>query len=125
MVKAKKNVKKKVAARKNPKENTTWHKKIAFSREKNHKEWVKNVVEGKLRAALNPSVLRRTRLEKGLHQKAISDRLGISESVYGTIERGIRHVRPERAQEIAAILGKKAGELFKGATAEGRLVAKF
>lgn len=124
MKKSKSSTKKAGSVRKNPVESNTWHKKIAVSRGKN-KEWIKNLAQGKLRAALNPSLIRLARLEKGLHQAVLSSKLNVSESTFGAIELGKRLVKPDMADEIAQLLGKKYSDLFKSSSVKGKLIARF
>jgi DNA-binding XRE family transcriptional regulator len=119
----------KKATRKTSKSNPsqpsdTWHKKIALSREKN-KNWKKNLAKGKLKAALNPSVIRLARLQKGLDQGIVSKKIGVSASTFGSIELGKRLVKKDTANLIAKVLGKSLDSLFASSEVPNKFVAAF
>lgn len=116
---------KKATKRKNPVSKASdWHKKIAESRKKNT-SWKKNLAKGRLQAALNPSILRRARLEKGLPQEALAKKLGVSESTFGAIELGKRMVKLPAAKVLASALGKSIEKLFIAAKVPDKYLANF
>lgn len=92
------------------KKEKSWHKKIAANR---GERWLKNVLAGRRDALLNPSNIRLFRLKLNIHQEAIAKKLNVSESTFGSIERGKRKVSKQLAQQIAAILGTSDHKLFK------------
>lgn len=58
------------------------------------------------------SILRETRLKKGLTMQQIADKVGISKSYYSLIERGERRASYELTFEIAKILKTKPDCIF-------------
>jgi DNA-binding XRE family transcriptional regulator len=89
---------------------STWTKKISKNR---GTSWRQNILNGRREALLNPTALRLTRLRKKVHQFDIATRLDISESTFGSIERGRRPVKPEQAKKIAGYFGVPVAKLFK------------
>lgn len=55
--------------------------------------------------------IRAFRKLKGLTQQELSDRLGVSIAVLGSIERGTRTPKPELLQQIATVLRIDLAEL--------------
>lgn len=49
------------------------------------------------------SVLKKVRLENGLTQQEVADRLSIVVSAYGKVERGSCHLTIERLRELAEL----------------------
>lgn len=87
----------------------SWYKRIAEAR---GKSWHKNMLEGRRQAILNPSNIRLARLQLDIHQSKIAERLEMSESTFGAIERGKRPVKADVAQKISEILKKPMPKLF-------------
>lgn len=99
----------------------THHQKIAANR---GTKWRKNVVAGRLDAALNPSYMRISRLQKKLGQSDVAEKLGLSDSGYAAIERGKQPVKKPRALSIAKILRVDMNKLFVS-SGKGKFVASI
>lgn len=88
----------------------TWHKKIAKNR---GSQWRKNLVLGRRDSQLNPSLIKLARLKLGIDQSLIAEKLDVSVSTFGAIERGKQMVKLAKAREIAKILKMSVDKLFK------------
>ena len=86
-----------------------WHRKIAANR---GESWKKNVMAGRMEAMLNPSNIRLARIQKSILQSTIAQKLGMSESAFGAIERGRQKVKFEVAELISEILKLPIKKLF-------------
>lgn len=86
-----------------------WHRKIARNR---GESWKKNVMAGRRDALLNPSNIRIARLSLNIHQSTIAQRLNMSESAFGAIERGKQKVKEVVAKQIAKMLNLPLKKLF-------------
>jgi DNA-binding XRE family transcriptional regulator len=75
-------------------------------------EWRKSLIQGKLDSQLNPSKLKLLRVKMNVPQKYIADKVKMTLSYYGMIERGTRKVTKEQAEKICDLLGKKLSDLF-------------
>ena len=93
---------------KNPKSDE-WHRKIARNR---GDSWKKNVLAGRRDALLNPSNIRIARLSLNILQSTIAEKLNLSESAFGAIERGKQKVKETVAKQIAKILNLPLKKLF-------------
>lgn len=91
-------------------EDKSYFKTIAQNR---GEKWRKNMLQGRRDAQLNPSVLRLARLRKPLHQSMISEKLGMSTSSFGAVERGKRRVDLDTAKKIARLVAVPMSKLFK------------
>ena len=89
---------------------SNWHKKIAANR---GLKWRKNIALGRRDAQLNPSNIRLQRLKIGVQQEDIAKQLKISESTFGSIERGKRLVKLDVAKQISQRLKLPLNKLFK------------
>jgi len=58
--------------------------------------------------------LRAIRIEKGLSVAQLANQVGISDSFYYKIERGVRNPTLELAKEISDLLGSSIDDLFFG-----------
>lgn len=56
--------------------------------------------------------LRRLRMQKGLFQHQIAEKVGISKQLYSKIERGERRLSYDMAVKIAGVLGTTPDEIF-------------
>ena len=99
---------------KNPKSDE-WHRKIAKNR---GESWKKNVKAGRMDAFLNPSNIRIARLSLNILQSSIAQRLEMSESAFGAIERGKQKVKETVAKQIAKLLNTPFKKLFVSAGKE-------
>lgn len=102
----------------------SWHKKIAIARAKNP-EWRENLSLGKMKAELNPSAIRKARLEKQMHQEDIAKQLNMAKSTFGNIELGRQLVRKSVAHQIAKILSKPVNKLFASSTSSDKMKVIF
>lgn len=98
----------------------TWNKKVAASR---GESWKKALVEGKLKAKMNPTKLQLARANKQIPQIKAATDLGVSLATYGAIERARRPVSKATAKKVSSYFGKSEKSFFKP-YAKGRLVAK-
>ena len=64
-----------------------WNKKVATSRGAG---WQKKLTTGRLDAQMNPTVVKKGRVKKGLSQLQAAKALKLTNSTYGGIERGLR-----------------------------------
>lgn len=90
--------------------NITWNSKVAKTR---GKEWREKLIAGRLDAALHPSKIKLLRVQKGLSQNLIAQKLGVPLSTYGSIERGNLPVKNPTAAKLSAILKASTNTLFK------------
>ncbi len=90
-----------------------YFKKIAINRGGKGSSWHKNMLAGRRDAQLNPSLIRLARLRRQLHQSVIANRLNLSESTYGAVERGKRLVDEVTARKTSDLLGVPMTKLFK------------
>jgi len=98
----------------------TWNDKVS---QKRGAEWRAKLVHGRLDAAMNPTKLKLKRVAKNLSQEEVAEKLGLSLTTYGAIERGRRPVKFDLANELAKVLkSKKADILTK--TPKGKFLAK-
>lgn len=58
--------------------------------------------------------IRSLRLEKGLSQEELADKVGLHRTYIGAIERGEQNVSIDNIAKLAKTLGKSIEELFKG-----------
>lgn len=79
---------------------------------KNRKNHSKALFEGKKQAGLKPSRLKLARLDKGLTQLNICEKLDLKQASYAAIETGKRAVSTDRAKKIAKVLRRKVEEIF-------------
>lgn len=70
------------------------------------------MLEGRRLAILNPSMIRLARLKKDMHQSILAERMKMSESTFGAIERGKRLVKKDVAVQIASILDIPIAKIF-------------
>ena len=68
--------------------------------------------------------IRLIRETKGLTQEQVAEKLGVSPTVYGDIERGNTNLKLNRLEQIAEILGIKLSELV-GSGENGNLNINF
>ncbi len=89
-----------------------WNKKVAKNR---GIEWNKKLVQGRLEARINPTIMRIFRVEKGLSQTKLASELGMTYATYGAIEAGKRAVKKEIADKISSVLVGPKGDrkIFK------------
>lgn len=99
-----------------------WHQKIAMNR---GEDWKKNLSQGKRHAALNPSVIKIARHKLGLDQATFAQKLDISVSTFGSIERGIQPVKLDKARVIAKMLKQPIDKIFKPAASDGTTRKKY
>jgi DNA-binding XRE family transcriptional regulator len=85
------------------------NKKVAKNR---GDKWKKSVATGKLYTAMNPTPLRQVRVKAGWSQQKLSDKLGLSLSTYGDIERGKRRMREPVMKKIVKLLNIRSSKIF-------------
>ena len=86
-----------------------WNDKIIQNR---GSDWKKKLSAGKLDSQMNPTKLKIARVAKGLSQEEAAKRFSLSNSTYGSIERGLRLLSKPRAELIAKNFGKPLKALF-------------
>lgn len=101
--------------------NLSWHQKIAEAR---GEKWKKSLSAGKLDAQLNPSLLKLARLRLKIDQNTLAEKLDVSPSTYGSIERGLQQVKRSRAQEICKMLKSPLEKVFKRVASPDKTTAK-
>jgi DNA-binding XRE family transcriptional regulator len=75
-------------------------------------KWKTNLKKGKLDARLNPTKITLKRIEKDISQDQIAKKLEFSRTTYGSIERGQRVIKKDKAFLIASTLGTKISHIF-------------
>lgn len=90
--------------------SSEWHKKIAASR---GNPWRKSISNGRKEVERNPSLMRSLRLQLNMNQSKVAKTLGLTNSVYGAIERGKAGVTKDRAHVIAALLNTRVPKIFR------------
>lgn len=100
--------------------NVTWNKKVAASR---GEDWRKSLVEGKLKAKMNPTKLQMSRAKNKWAQIEVAGKLGLSLATYGAIERSKRPVTQSNAEKISKYFGKPVTTFF-AKHKKSRLIAK-
>ena len=101
--------------------STKGNRKVANKRGRG---WQQKIVDGKFRAAQNPSHMMKIRAKVRMSQQIAAKKLGMSVSTYGAIERGLRPVKIVKAVKIAKVFKTTRGRLFapiKGV--DGKLLA--
>jgi transcriptional regulator with XRE-family HTH domain len=78
-------------------------------------------MEGRRDAFLNPSNIRLMRMKKEILQTDIAEKLGMSLSTFGAVERGKRLVKQPVVKQLSEILNAPPAKLFK----PGHLKKKF
>ena len=69
----------------------------------------------------NARTLRNVRLEKGLTQANVADKMGVSQSLYSTIERGLNRPAFPEAMEVVAKMRSRTTRTPGGTEKVGRL----
>lgn len=77
------------------------------------KEWEEKVRIGKANAKINPSLLYKARVAKGLTQSDMAIKLGMSMTSYCAVERGKRMVKELIGMLIATLVTKELKCIFK------------
>lgn len=117
--------------------STPWHTEIAKNRNKPTSKWHEHMLAGRREAVLNPSNIRLIRLRLNIHQEEMANKISsilaafvksklksnpeakvrkinsVSESTFGSIERGKRLVSAEMSKIISNILRVPPTKLFK------------
>lgn len=75
--------------------------------------WTLNLIKGRLDAMLKPTALRVLRVRKNISQGIVANRIGVTLSTYGGIERGLRPVKEEKAKVISNFFKEPMSSLFK------------
>ena len=86
------------------------NKKVAKNRGDN---WKKKLLTGKLQAALNPTLIKMKRVEKGIPQTSMAKEMSVSLATYGSIELGKIGVKLPYAEFMSRFLGVSLDKAFK------------
>lgn len=81
--------------------------------EKRKEKWKKSLIKGRQDARLRPTALAVARLEQGLMQRQIAEKVDMSLPTYCSVERAKRTVKMLQAKIIAKILKEEFNKLFK------------
>ena len=73
------------------KSRVTWNDKVAKSR--NKKDWKRRIMEGKSEVPMHPTLLRQRRIQKGHSQSGLAEKVNLTTTTYGDVERGKRPVK--------------------------------
>lgn len=75
--------------------------------------WKRNLKKGWLDSQMNPTQLKIARVAQDLSQTDTANKLGLSLSTYGGIERGKRSITTGMASLLASLLKLPVNKLFK------------
>ena len=64
--------------------------------------------------------LKKTRMEKGLTQEKLAEKLDVSIAFLSRIERGSSHINLKRLSQICSILGTTEGHILNGTSSNSR-----
>jgi DNA-binding XRE family transcriptional regulator len=92
--------------------------------EKRKEKWKKSLIKGRQDARLRPTALAVARLEQGLMQRQIAEKVDMSLPTYCSVERAKRTVRTLQARIIAKLLKEEFDKLFKKSE-NGKWIARY
>lgn len=69
-------------------------------------------MEGKIEVPLHPTILRQKRVEGGYSQSGMAEKIGLTTTTFGDVERGKRPVKKEVATKIADVIGVSVFDIF-------------